>query len=580
MASTDTYAGGAAAQLARRVTRAAHAVTGLELAPADALLRPGNPERGADFQANLALSLGKRVGRDPRELAAELVAQIDVADLAGPPDVSGPGFVNFRLRDDWIAGAVAATAADPRLRAGTEHAPQRVVLDYSAPNIAKEMHVGHLRSTVIGDALARILRFVGDEVIAQNHVGDWGTQFGMLIEELSEGAAGAGSGSIADLDAFYRQARAHFDGDPAFADRARARVVALQSGDPETLAAWRGLVGESERHFDAVYALLGVHLTPADMAGESMYNDLLAPTVQALQEAGILELDDGALCAFPAGFTNRDGNRMPLIVRKSDGGYTYDTTDLAAIRHRVRTLHAQRLLYVVGAPQRQHFEMVFATARDAGWLTDDVQAEHVAFGSVLGEDNKILRTRAGENVKLVDLLDQAIAGAARVLSERGAPTDPALARSVGIGAVKYADLSGDRVKDYAFRFDRMLALDGNTSVYLQYAHARIAALLAKAGDGPADAPLAVDAPAERALALQLLRFGPVVDEVVATLQPHRLATFLYETARAFSTFYEQCPIVKAPEPTVRASRLWLAAQTGTVLATGLGLLGIDAPTRL
>ncbi len=570
-----------AGALAARVVAAAHAVTGLDLPPEEALLRPGHPRHGADFQANLAMSLAQRVGRPPRELAAALAERLELDGLAGPPAIAGPGFLNFRVDDRWLAGALATVAADPRLGAAAAHTPQRVVIDYSAPNIAKEMHVGHLRSTIIGDALARVLRFAGDEVIAQNHVGDWGTQFGMLIEELDEigWLDDDGDRSIADLDDFYRQARAHFDADPAFADRARARVVALQGGDAATLRAWRGLVEESQRHFDAVYALLDVGLGADDLAGESTYNALLPATVQALDEAGLLERDDGALCAFPDGFRNRDGERMPLIVRKSDGGYTYDTTDLAALRHRVATLGAERLLYVVGAPQGQHFAMVFATARAAGWLDGDVRAEHVAFGSVLGEDGKILRTRAGASVKLVELLDEAIARAGDAIARRGADPDPALARQVGIGAVKYADLAGDRIKDYVFSFDRMLAFEGNTSVYLQYAHARVHALLRRAAGATDGAEIVLEDPAERALALALLRFGPTVDQVVATLQPHRLCTGLYETATAFSTFYERCPILAA-EPAVRASRLELARLTGSVLATGLGLLGIAAPEQL
>ncbi|MGH2942634.1 MAG: arginine--tRNA ligase [Solirubrobacteraceae bacterium] len=559
-------------------------MTGLTLAPEDALVRPGNPRHGADFQANLAMSLGKRLGRDPRELADSIVGELDVEGVAAPPLVAGPGFISFRLEDAWIDGALRAVAADPRLGAGADHDPQRVVIDYSAPNIAKEMHVGHLRSTIIGDALARILRFVGDDVIAQNHVGDWGTQFGMLIEELGDTgwSAGAGTGSIADLDAFYRRARAHFDADAAFADRARARVVALQAGDPRTLAAWRQLVDESQRHFDVVYDMLGVGLTATDMAGESMYHDLLAGTVDALREAGLLELDGGALCAFPDGFRNRDGERMPLIVRKSDGGHGYAASDLAAIRHRAGTLGAERILYVVGAPQRQHLRMVFATGRAAGWLGDGVEAEHVAFGSVLGEDGRILRTRAGENVRLVDLLREAVVRAGDAIARRTGAADDELARRVGIGAVKYADLSNDRVHDYVFSFDRMLALEGNTSVYLQYAQARAASVLLRAGDDmpAAAAPVAVREDAERALALALLQFGPAVGHVASSLQPHRLCTYLYETATAFSAFYERCPILKAGDPATRATRLELTRHTGAVLRTGLDLLGIDAPQQL
>ncbi len=590
-----------ARELAARVVDAASIVTGLTLTPDEALLRPGNARHGADFQANLAMSLGKRVGRAPRDLAAAIVEQLDVAGVAETPQVAGPGFINFRLDEAWIGAALRETADDPRLGAGAGHEPQRVVIDYSAPNIAKEMHVGHLRSTVIGDALARVLRFVGDDVVAQNHVGDWGTQFGMLIEELHEAgwSAGSDAGSLADLVALYRQAQAHFARDPAFADRARLRVVALQAGDPESVAAWRQLVAESQRYFEGVYELLGVALSANDMAGESMYNDLLPETVSELEAAGLLELDGGALCAFPDGFQNREGERMALIVRKSDGGYGYATTDLAAVRHRVRTLAAERILYVVGAPQSQHLQMVFATARAAGWIGDDVAVEHVAFGSVLGEDGKPLRTREGETVKLVALLDEAITRAADVIAERvdtrspggshplagdrqgtGGAVDEPLARQVGIGAVKYADLSGDRVSDYLFSFDRMLALEGNTSVYLQYAHARAARVLRLAGAEPPPSPVRAREPPERALALALLQFGPTVDHVVSSLQPHRLCTYLYDIASSFSLFYEHCPILKSEDPAVRDSRLRLTWQTAEVLRRGLGLLGIEAPAQL
>ena len=582
MASTHSGSWDAAATLAARVVRAARAATGLDLAPEEALLRRGSARHGADFQANLAMSLARRLGRDPRELAAQIVRELDVRGLAAPAQIAGPGFINFRLDDAWIAGALAATSSDPHLGAAADHAPRRVVVDYSAPNIAKEMHVGHLRSTIIGDALARVLRFVGDDVIAQNHVGDWGTQFGMLIEELDDSGWSA-DGAISDLDAFYRRARAHFEADPAFASRARERVVALQAGDPATRAAWRQLVAESHRHFAVVYGLLDVALTPADMAGESSYNDQLPGVVEALASAGLLQPDRGALCVFPEGFRNRDGAPMALIVRKSDGGYGYATTDLAAIRHRVGALGAQRLLYVVGAAQRQHLHMVFATARAAGWLAEGVEAEHVAFGSVLGEDGKVLRSRAGESVKLVDLLHEAITRAGDAIVARSGVADEALARTVGIGAVKYADLSSDRVSDYVFSFERMLALDGNTSVYLQYAHARAAKVLRLAGDGAVaadDADHLLREQHERALGLALLGFGPAVDHVVSTLQPHRLCTYLYEVATAFSAFYESCPILTAGEPRLRAPRLRLTSHTAAVLRTGLDLLGIGAPERL
>jgi arginyl-tRNA synthetase len=459
------------------------------------------------------------------------------------------------------------------------------VVDYSSPNVAKEMHVGHLRSTIIGDALVRTLDFAGHRALPQNHVGDWGTPFGMLIEQLAEdGWEDAAGRGITDLNAFYKAVRARFDVDPGFAERSRERVVGLQGGDPATSGLWRGLVAESERHFAEVYRTLGVLLREDHIVGESFYNDRLAAVVAELEEKGLASVHDGAICVFMPGFTNREGAPLPLIVRKGDGGYTYATSDLAALRYRVDELGAQRILYVVGAPQRTHLEMVFAAARLAGWLPDGVSAEHVAFGSVLGEDRKILRTRAGDAVRLIDLLDDAVSHAAGILTARTPDLDPAelerRARAVGIGAIKYADLSSGREKDYVFSLERMLALEGNTSVYLQYANARIRSLLAKAGELPDDAAVAIGEPEERALALRLLAFGAVIDAVAETLEPHRLCTYLYTTAVAFSAFYESCPILAAVDPPTRSSRLTLALSTSRILTLGLGLLGIDAPERL
>jgi arginyl-tRNA synthetase len=457
------------------------------------------------------------------------------------------------------------------------------VVDYSAPNVAKEMHVGHLRSTIIGDALNRFLRFAGHETIPQNHLGDWGTPFGMLIEHmLDEGWAETGEHSVSDLNAFYQAARTKFDADPAFAERSRARVVSLHGGDPATLALWGGLVEESERHFDNVYELLGVLLTRDDIAGESFYNAMLADTVRELKEKGLTVVDDGATCIFPPGFTGRTGEPMPLIVEKSDGAYTYDTTDLAAIRYRLRVLQADQLLYVVGAPQRLHFELVFAAARMAGWLTDAADVRHISFGSVLGEDNKMLRTRAGRPVTLAALLHEAVERAGAVLAERGVPegADPAaLARVIGIGAVKYADLSSDRERDYVFSFDRMLSLDGNTSVYLQYANARARSVLARAPDAPGG-EFTLAEPAERELALKLLQFPTTVQDVLSDMKPHKLCTYLFDTAVAFSEFYDRCPVLRAEDPALRASRLGLCELTSRVITQGLDLLGIEAPPRL
>ncbi len=448
---------------------------------ADPVLRTS--ER-ADFQANGALALAKRVGRNPREVAEAVVAAAALDDLCDAVEVSGPGFINLTLSGGFVAEAARAMAADPRLGAPAPVEPETVVIDYSAPNVAKEMHVGHLRSTVIGDSLFRVLDFAGHRVVAENHIGDWGTPFGMLIEHLVDlGESGAVDGlSVGDLDVFYRQARESFDADPGFQARSRRRVVLLQSGDEETLRLWRLLVTESVRHYDEVYARLGVLLTDDDIVGESFYNPMLPSVVDDLRRLGLLVENDGALCVFPEGFTNRHGEPLPLIVEKSDGGYGYAATDLAALRDRVGRLGATRILYVVGAPQAQHFQMVFAVARAAGWLPAGVRAEHVAFGSILGADHKMLRSRAGESVKLAALLDEAVERAGAAMGEHAAGLEPAererLAAALGIGAVKYADLSTDRSRDYVFDWDRMLAFEGDTGPYLQYAHARIRSILA------------------------------------------------------------------------------------------------------
>ncbi|HYT40615.1 MAG TPA: arginine--tRNA ligase, partial [Acidimicrobiia bacterium] len=416
------------------------------------------------------------------------------------------------------------------------------------------------------------------------------TPFGMLIEHLlSVGEAEAAEElSVGDLGRFYQEARAAFDADPGFADRARRRVVELQAGDPQTLQLWQLLVDESSRYFSAVYQRLGVKLTPADQAGESMYNDMLAETVAELDRVGILVESDGALCVFPPGFTTREGNPLPLIVRKSDGGFGYDTTDLAAIRYRLRDLGADHVVYVVGAPQREHLEMIIETARLAGWLLPPARAEHVAFGSVLGADRKMYRTRAGGSIRLVDLLDEAVERAGRVVAEKAPDLGPveaaAVSEAVGIGAVKYADLSNDRVKDYVFDWDRMLDFTGNTAPYLQYAHARVRSIFRRAAADGVDVtslvPAAEFQPAERRLALEILSFDGAVHGTAAALAPHRLCTYLFDLASAFTDFYESCPILRADTAEQLRSRLLLADLTARVLAQGLDLLGIAAPERM
>ncbi|HVL95388.1 MAG TPA: arginine--tRNA ligase [Solirubrobacteraceae bacterium] len=542
----------------------------------------------ADYQANGALAAAKASGRKPRDVAAEVLAAADLSDLCTNVEISGPGFINLTLDPALLGASLERMAAEERFGIAPPATPEPVVVDYSAPNAAKEMHVGHLRSTIIGDAVVRLLEWQGQAVVRENHVGDWGTPFGMLVEHLVDlgEAAGGELLSVGDLNAFYQQARAKFDADEAFKARARRRVVALQSGDEETLRLWRVLVEQSERYFVDVYELLDVTLTHEHFMGESAYNDQLESVVSELEAKGLLELSEGALVVFPPGHVGRDGTPLPLIVRKADGGYGYAATDLATIRDRVGRLAARRLAYVVGAPQRQHLQMVFDVARAAGWLPDDVRVEHVAFGSVLGTDNKMLRTRAGASIRLMDLVEEAIALASDALRERR----PELAgdelreaaRAIGIGAIKYADLSTDRVRDYVFDYDRMLAFEGNTGPYLQYACVRVRSLLEKAGDlvPAAPPPLLIAHPAERSLALALLELETVVAEVTASLELHRLANHLYEVASRFSDFYERCPILPEPDAAVRDSRLALSRLTGDVLVEGLSLLGIRTPARM
>ncbi|MBA3529080.1 MAG: arginine--tRNA ligase [Propionibacteriaceae bacterium] len=527
----------------------------------DPELRPATKPQFGHFQSNVALRLAKTEGKPPREVAARIVAALDLDDVCEPLEIAGPGFINFRLKTDVLARSVTDQLADPAAGIVGAEKPQVVVIDYSAPNVAKQMHVGHLRSTIIGDCLNRVLSAVGHQVIAQNHVGDWGTQFGMLVEQILEDHVDVSGLDLAEVEAVYTKASAHFRADEAFAARARSRVVALQSGDQETRQIWQQLIEASLVGFNAAYARLGVLLTDSDMAGESMYNDDLANVVADLEADGTAVVDDGALCVFVDGF------KAPMIVRKRDGGFGYSATDLAAIRHRVRDLHANRIIYVVDARQADHFDLVFAVAAKAGFLPPDVTTHHVAFGTVLGTDGKPFKTRDGTAVTLSSLLDAA--------EEKASPP-------VALAAIKYADLSTGLNKDYVFDVDRMVATIGNTGPYLQYAHARVTQVLRKAeadGLGQQTKVSVLDEPAEQTLALLLSRFGEVVDDVAENLQPHKLCSYLYELSGALSVFYEQCPVLKS-EGNVRDSRLALCLATKRVLASGLYLLGIEALDRM
>ena len=551
---------------------------------ADPVLRASDR---ADFQANGALALAKVVGKAPRQVADDVVAAAVLDDLCSVVEVSGPGFINLTLADDFVMDQVATMGSDPRLGVERDPHPQTIVIDYSSPNMAKEMHVGHIRTTVIGDALTRVLGFLGHRVLRENHIGDWGTPFGMLIEELVDRgvSAEAESFTVGDLNGLYGQARLKFDSDPSFADRCRRRVVLLQGGDEETLALWRIFVAESVRHMDEVYALLGVLLTDDDLVGESAYNKDLPVVVDELMERGLLVEHEGALCVFPPGFTNRHGEPLPLIVRKSDGGYGYPATDLACVRDRTGRRGATTLLYVVGAEQTLHFQLVFAVSTLAGWLPGDAHAEHISYGMILGTDGKKMASRSGESERLIDLLhegiDRASAAMAGRESELTAEQRLAVARALGIGAIKYADLSTERTRDYVFDWDRMLAFEGNTGPYLQYAHARIRSIFRRAEVPPPPAgtrPL-LGEPAERALALHLLGFGEAVRSTVETYSPSKLCTYLFDLASVFTTFYESCRVLVEDEA-VRVSRLALCDLAARVLTQGLSLLGMEAPDHM
>jgi arginyl-tRNA synthetase len=558
----------------------------------------------ADLQVNGALALARSLGRAPSELAGDVLRRAKergLDSICEAAAVTPQGFINLTLSTDFLARALREMAADPEsLGVTTAPRPLRVVVDYAAPNAAKQMHVGHLRSTIIGDSLVRLLELVGHKVVRENHIGDWGAPFGMLIEHLLDVGEeqAVHERALGDLEQFYQAARSAYDNDPAFAERARARVVLLQSGDPETLRLWNVLVHQSVSYFDQAFRRLGTRLTSDDVVGESHYNPLLPTIVRDLAEKGLLVESEGARCVFPPGYTNRAGDPLPLIIQNSVGGYTYAATDLAAIRDRVQRLGAELLLYVVGLTQADHLAMVFTTARLAGWIPNGTDAVHVGFGNVLGPDGKMFRTRQGGTVKLDELLDEAVDRAKAVIDERdeelGQPRRDELSSeellavsvAVGVGAVKYADLSTDRTRDYRFDWARMLSFDGNTGPYLQYAHARICSIFRRAAQegqpGPdgLGAVRSITEHEERELAKRLLGFPDAVSASLATYSPHKLCAYLFELASTFTAFYEHCPVLRAPDAETRASRLALCALTATVLDKGLGLLGIDAPPRM
>jgi arginyl-tRNA synthetase len=554
-------------------------------APADPTVRPSDR---ADAQINGALALAKRLGENPRDLAQQVVESGVLTDVAADVEVAGPGFINVTFSSSFLESQLAAVVQDKRLGVATAAEPKVVVVDYSAPNVAKEMHVGHLRSTVIGDSLVRLHEFLGHTVIRENHIGDWGRPFGMLIEhllDLGEDVASDGL-SQGDLDGFYKQANEKFKDSKEFQDRARDRVVLLQGGDEATLALWRRLVEMSNAYFNRVYTKLDVLLTDDDLAGESRYQPLMEGVYARLDSAGLLHEDAGAMVVFPPGFQNRDGAPLPMIAKSQTGAFMYATSDLACVVDRVERLDADLMLYVIGTPQAQHLQMVFEVCRMAGWLVEPTKAVHVGFGNVLGADRKMMRSRAGDSVKLADLLDEAVERAEVAIAEKNPDIGPeerlVVANIVGIGALKYSDLSTERIKDYVFDWDRMLAFEGNTGPYLQYAHARICSIFRRARIDRASVRsghIILNQPHERALAMRLLAYPSAIATTLDSYSPHKLCTYVYELASDFSSFYQECPILKSDEP-MRSSRLALADFTAQVLEHSLGLLGITAPEQM
>ncbi len=558
---------------------------GDQYASLDPQVRPSHQPKFGDYQANLAMSLAKKLGKNPRDIAQGIVDQLETAGVCHRVEIAGPGFINLYLSASFLDGALTQRVrGDDRLGTAPVDRSATVVVDYSGPNVAKEMHVGHLRSTVIGDCIARVLEFQGHRVIRQNHLGDWGTQFGMLIEVLQDQRGQPGD---LPLDCLYQNAKKRFDADAQFADRARERVVLLQQGDLRSLAYWEALVKLSKQHFQYIYDRLKVRLVDTDYQGESRYNTKLPEVVKGLEEAGLLQTSRDAKVVFPDGFHDRDGNPQAMIVQKRDGGYLYATTDLAAARYRIDDLGADRIVYVTDARQSQHFSMLFAVLRQARWATDQIQLDHVIFGTVLGKDHKPFKTRQGGTVKLIDLLNEAQDRARRVVEQKN-PQLPAdqqtqIAQVIGIGALKYADLSSDRVKDYVFDWDRMLSFEGNTAPYLQNAYVRIRSIFRKGGFVAEDLgqnSVSVGHPAERVLAVKILQFPEVIEAVANSLEPHRLCTYLYELGSAFHQFYEKCPVLNATDQETRDSRLALCALVGRTLKTGLDLLGIGVVEQM
>jgi arginyl-tRNA synthetase len=582
-----------------------------------AIVRPSTDPKFGDYQVNGIMPLAKKIKTNPRKVAEQVVAKVDVSDICEAPEIAGPGFINLRLKPDFVADRLLQIANDgERLGIDRAHEPKTIVVDFSSPNIAKQMHVGHLRSTIIGDCICRLLELLGHKVIRQNHIGDWGTQFGMLCALYDEKVLADKSEegmdedkTLADLEAFYKEAQQHFESDEKFANTARAAVFGLHTGHSIWLSYWENIVEYSKRHFKEVYARLGVTLTDADIMGESEYRHALPLIVDELKRKNLAVYSDGAMCVFLPGFKDKEGKPLPVIIQKSDGAYLYATTDLAALKYRVEGLRADRIIYVTDARQTLHFQMLFAVADMAGWLNPQdglrqkngkkIEPLHVTFGSILGEGGRPLKTREGENVKLKDLLDEAVERARKIVEEKNPELSDKqkdeIAKAVGIGAVKYADYSNNRTSDYVFSYDKMLAMDGNTAPYMQYAYARVKSIGRKAQTKGVDVEselaglnhqdglrqkVSLTEPAELDLAKHLIRYGEAIQAAVADYRPNYLTSYLYELAQKFSTFYTDCPVLDAG-PDKRPTRLLLCDLAARTIKHGLSeLLGIEVVEQM
>lgn len=585
MNSTITY-------LTTQLDRAIIAALGADFAGTDPLLVLSSNPKFGDYQANMAMGLAKKLGQQPRVIAQSIVDHLDVAAVCEVPQIAGPGFINFSVKPSYLAAQLQSMQADERLGVAVASQPQRVVVDFSSPNIAKEMHVGHLRSTILGDCIARVLEFRGHDVFRLNHVGDWGTQFGMLIlylrEAYPEALTTADALDLGDLVVLYKKAKQRFDEDPVFQEAARQEVVKLQAQDPESIKAWQLLCNQSRREFQVIYDRLNIQITER---GESFYNPYLAAVVEDLRAAGVLVESDGAQCVFLDGFTNRNGDPLPLIIQKTDGGYNYATTDLAAIRYRIQTDRADRIIYITDAGQSDHFAQFFQVARLAGWIPEGVEITHIPFGLVLGEDGKKIKTRSGETIKLKELLDEAIDRFRHDLESRLAAEDRQetvefianSAEVVGLSAVKYADLSQNRLSNYVFSYDKMLALQGNTAPYMMYAYVRVQGISRKGGidfDRIGDnAQMILNEELELTLAKHLLQLETIITDLEQDLLPNRLCQYLFELSQKYNQFYDKHSVLTAEEP-IRTSRLILCDLTAKTLKLGLNLLGISVLERM